>query len=256
MSDKPKAIEFTEQCEASAETGVLPDLIYAVAEELRRLHAANVDGVRWFCEARSKIAEMERELEAVGDGGVQPLRSRCQNCGSPGGKCLEKFSCTSQQLKLPVQVTVAQPVSASEDKSVNQQMLNALRAAVTALVWIDENHPGMFAGTYDQVDAAIALAKDRRKEILMKSAITGHVNIGNSEDRWIESSKHLNCPACGGSGHVDDVIKHKQLTDKQIENAVQKHGGKWNGSFWKIEDADLHPMIRGIVSQVLDGGKE
>lgn len=27
-----------------------------------------------------------------------------------------------------------------------------------------------------------------------------------AEQQWIEQSKHLNCPVCGGSGHIDDVM--------------------------------------------------
>ncbi len=30
---------------------------------------------------------------------------------------------------------------------------------------------------------------------------------GNAEDMYVEMHKHLNCPHCGGSGHIDDVTK-------------------------------------------------
>ena len=30
---------------------------------------------------------------------------------------------------------------------------------------------------------------------------------GSPEDMYIEMHKHLNCPYCGGSGHIDDVKK-------------------------------------------------
>lgn len=33
---------------------------------------------------------------------------------------------------------------------------------------------------------------------------------GNAEDLYIQMSKHLNCPHCGGSGHVDDVAQPEQ----------------------------------------------
>lgn len=33
---------------------------------------------------------------------------------------------------------------------------------------------------------------------------------GNAEDQYIEMSKHLNCPHCGGSGHIDDVAENQE----------------------------------------------
>lgn len=36
------------------------------------------------------------------------------------------------------------------------------------------------------------------------------------------------------------------LSDEQIEDALRKAGGRWNGDHWVIEDADLHPFVRGI----------
>ena len=37
---------------------------------------------------------------------------------------------------------------------------------------------------------------------------------GNAEDLYIEMNKHLNCPHCGGSGHVDDVAQPEQEPDE------------------------------------------
>ncbi len=34
---------------------------------------------------------------------------------------------------------------------------------------------------------------------------------GNAEDLYIQMSKHLNCPHCGGSGHVDDVAQQEPI---------------------------------------------
>ena len=30
---------------------------------------------------------------------------------------------------------------------------------------------------------------------------------GSPEDMYVEMHKHLNCPHCGGSGHIDDLKK-------------------------------------------------
>ena len=38
------------------------------------------------------------------------------------------------------------------------------------------------------------------------------------------------------------------MTDAEIELAVTKAGGKWNGDTWKFEDADLHPFVRQLLA--------
>ena len=44
----------------------------------------------------------------------------------------------------------------------------------------------------------------------------------------------------------------KRLTDAEIEALP---GLMWNGDYWKIEDADLHPLVRTIESAVLERSK-
>lgn len=46
-----------------------------------------------------------------------------------------------------------------------------------------------------------------------------------------------------------------EFTDEQIEAFVQKHGAKWDGNHWTIEDADLHPLIRAALSAPQEAGK-
>lgn len=38
------------------------------------------------------------------------------------------------------------------------------------------------------------------------------------------------------------------MSDQQIEAVFQKHGARWNGSHWIMEDADLHPFVRSIAA--------
>ena len=40
------------------------------------------------------------------------------------------------------------------------------------------------------------------------------------------------------------------LTDDEMEATFIECGGKWNGDFWKIEDADFHPFLRTIESKL------
>ena len=42
------------------------------------------------------------------------------------------------------------------------------------------------------------------------------------------------------------------LTDAEMEDTFIQCGGKWNGDFWKIEDADFHPFLRTIESKLVE----
>ena len=82
---KPEALRLADKYEVE---GFLQDHRFAqdhwcrqAALELRRLHAANADCVAWYESAKQDIAsllalvkELEAQLEAIGAGGVEPLR--------------------------------------------------------------------------------------------------------------------------------------------------------------------------------------
>ena len=38
--------------------------------------------------------------------------------------------------------------------------------------------------------------------------------------------------------------------DEEMESTFLECGGKWNGDFWKIEDADFHPFLRTIEAKL------
>ena len=40
------------------------------------------------------------------------------------------------------------------------------------------------------------------------------------------------------------------LTDDEMENTFIQCGGKWNGDYWEIEDADFHPFLRTIEAKL------
>lgn len=85
MTTKPEALRLADKYEAE---GFLRDHRFAqdhwcrqAALELRRLHAANTDCMAWYESAKQDIAsllalvkELEAQLEAIGAGGVEPLR--------------------------------------------------------------------------------------------------------------------------------------------------------------------------------------
>jgi hypothetical protein len=57
-------------------------------------------------------------------------------------------------------------------------------------------------------------------------------------------------------GWVDPLYTHSPkrtwvgLTDDEMEATFIECGGKWNGDFWKIEDADFHPFLRTIEAKL------
>lgn len=45
-------------------------------------------------------------------------------------------------------------------------------------------------------------------------------------------------------------VARTPLSDEQIEDAFIAAGGRWvDNSHWVIEDADLHPFVRGITQE-------
>ena len=40
------------------------------------------------------------------------------------------------------------------------------------------------------------------------------------------------------------------LTDGEMEHTLINCGGRWNGDYWEIEDADFHPFLRTIEAKL------
>lgn len=49
----------------------------------------------------------------------------------------------------------------------------------------------------------------------------------SAEDRFIADGEHLNCPHCGGSGHIDDI----QVSEEMVERAAE---ALWNAQSHKL----------------------
>jgi hypothetical protein len=56
-------------------------------------------------------------------------------------------------------------------------------------------------------------------------------------------------PDCkiGGSAQAGPI------SDDEIERRLQAAGGRWNGDYWIIEDADLHPFVRAMMASPATG---
>ena len=61
--------------------------------------------------------------------------------------------------------------------------------------------------------------------------------------KWYEPFKCANCITPPQRTWVG-------LTDEEMEATFLECGGKWNGDFWKIEDADFHPFLRTIEAKL------
>lgn len=54
------------------------------------------------------------------------------------------------------------------------------------------------------LNAAVELRAEN--EALRAAVRLEFVNFGDSEDQFKDYNERLNCPSCGGSGHIDDVV--------------------------------------------------
>ena len=80
---------------------------------------------------------------------------------------------------------------------------------------------------------------------------------GNAEDMYIEMHKHLNCPHCGGSGHIEDVKQEQggpvgEMTPRRAEMFMTrfKHEEKMLGP---NEQAALDYVIAMLVAKQEQG---
>ena len=54
-------------------------------------------------------------------------------------------------------------------------------------------------------------------------------------------------------GIIGKLLKQRTwsgLTDDEMEATFIECGGKWNGDYWEIEDADFHPFLRTIEAKL------
>ena len=70
----------------------------------------------------------------------------------------------------------------------------------------------------------------------------------NAEDDFPIGTKFYTTPP--QRKPLTDEIKTR--TDEQIEATFKRCGGRWNGDYWVIEDADLHPFVRTIEGTELN----
>ena len=85
-------------------------------------------------------------------------------------------------------------------------MIEAMKQALEALSDFD----------YDKRMAAITALRQAIAE----------ASHGNAEDMYVEMHKNLNCPHCGGSGHIDDVAEQEPVAwvDSDWHYQINKKG--------------------------------
>ena len=70
--------------------------------------------------------------------------------------------------------------------------------------------------------------------------------------RNYEEANNLHAACYGMIGKLLAQRTWVGLTDDEMESTFLECGGKWNGDFWKIEDADFHPFLRTIEAKLKD----
>jgi len=68
--------------------------------------------------------------------------------------------------------------------------------------------------------------------------------------RNYEEANNLHAACYGIIGKLLAQRTWVGLTDDEMENTFIQCGGKWNGNYWKIEDADFHPFLRTIEAKL------
>ena len=71
----------------------------------------------------------------------------------------------------------------------------------------------------------------------------------------LESQERNFCPRCGKRTNDIHTCTPPQrtwvgLTDGEMEDTLIQCGGRWNGDYWEIEDADFHPFLRTIEAKL------
>lgn len=64
----------------------------------------------------------------------------------------------------------------------------------------------------------------------------------------VPPKQYYRCPHCKEQSPLTkDWVG---LTDGEMEDTFIQCGGRWNGDFWEIEDADFHPFLRSIEAKL------
>ena len=108
--------------------------------------------------------------------------------------------------------------------------IEAIKKLVAAVEAIPEDVEGWMpdALTDALIDAKKAIAEAEKQE------------HGSPEDLYVEMHKHLNCPHCGGSGHIDDMAEKQEPVAWMTET----------GSVWKTREKNTdiplytHPQLK------------
>jgi hypothetical protein len=77
-------------------------------------------------------------------------------------------------------------------------------------------------------------------------------NHGNAEDLYIEQGRNMNCPHCGGSGHVDDVAPAASLREQEecfVRGWIA--AAKWTDALDIISDIGS-PAFETVMKEAVD----
>ena len=131
-----------------------------------------------------------------------------------------------------------------------------LKLVLDALKWC---HGGEPCGTAQAIAVVEkALAQPKQEPVAWADIQKEAQQIVESKFLWkkfIDGTPLSNDIACWMADFAQQYTASPQrtwagLTDDEMEATFLECGGKWNGDFWKIEDADFHPFLRTIEAKL------
>ena len=101
------------------------------------------------------------------------------------------------------------------------------------------------------IRAIVAALRERNRKA--DPAVDFHFqNQGDSEDQFIADSGHLNCPACGGSGHIEDtrgmVLVPVEPTDEMARVFRADRGSATQFTHTTVQFADFASRYRAMIA--------
>jgi len=120
---------------------------------------------------------------------------------------------------------------------------------------------GRLDNWYDEIDAVLSAQPDAGKqgEIEPITTVMGlkvfeaqpQAAQPAEQERYCETCERNVTEPCNSvdcsTPETKDWSK-QSISDDTIENIAMENGVKWNGDYWTIEDADLHPFVRTIMA--------
>ena len=133
------------------------------------------------------------------------------------------------------------------------------KALKLALEFVENVHLGECQGSIERQEEIVtainkALAQPAQKPVAW--LYEGEYSSGSYSGNYFAWNVTMNKHATNAARKVKPLYTAPQqrpwvgITDEEMESIFLQCGGKWNGDYWKIEDADFHPFLRTIETKL------